>query len=350
MTSVSVVMGTYNGAAFAEEQLRCILDQTVRPTEVLVSDDGSTDGTLEVVSRVAADSSIPVHIHRNDRRLGFADNFLAAAARCRGEFIAFSDQDDRWDLRKLEAGWRGLVRHDAVLSTHRVAKIDQNGREVSDRKGRMLPSVRRLNTGPTLIEANRANPWGNFYGFTMLFRSSLLEKLPADARGSDVHSLDAPLSHDRWVYFLATTFGRTVVLDEVLAHYRQHSGQLYGGEVGRSLTERLRTKLATGRSQSLKLGDVADHRADLLERHAPTALGLVAARRWRQLASYLRNSAALHDDEKTLRQHLSLLASAVRRGDYRSLEQGGLGGERLAEDSLIVAARTAPWCRKNRDA
>ncbi|MGY1787291.1 glycosyltransferase [Geodermatophilus sp. SYSU D00698] len=334
MASISVVMGTYNGERYVEEQLNTILEQSLRPAEILVSDDGSTDSTLDIVQKVAAATSVPIRVHQNTERLGFADNFIRAAGRAKGEIIAFSDQDDRWLPRKLQAGSEALNQEGAVLSTHRVRFI--NG------EGQVVPPERLSEPGFDVVEPLVGSPWGNFYGFTMMFRASLLEQLPTSERGMDVHSLDKPLSHDRWVYFLATTFGRTVVLKEVLAEYRQHSGQLYGGEVGRSMRQRIETKLVNGRSQSLDLAEVATYRAELLERHSGTGLATTAAVRWRDLASYLENSAKLYDDDRGRLRRLGLFASAIRSGAYRSLEHGGLGRERLAEDAVILAAKLLP--------
>ncbi|MFC4693801.1 glycosyltransferase [Geodermatophilus arenarius] len=324
-------MGTYNGERYVEEQLRTILEQSLQPAEILVSDDGSTDSTLDVVQKVAATTSVPIRVHQNVETLGFADNFMRAAERAVSEIIAFSDQDDRWLPRKLQAGLEALDRESAVLSTHRVRFIDGDGQ--------IVPPERRSEPGLDVIEPLGGSPWGNFYGFTMMFRASLLERLPTSERGMDVHSLTKPLSHDRWIYFLATTFGRTVILKEVLAEYRQHSGQLYGGEVGRSLKQRIATKLATGRSQSLGLAAVATYRADLLETRSDDKLAQAAADRWRELAAYLTDSAKLYDDDLDRLQRLGVLTAAIRSRAYRPLEHGGLGRDRLAEDAVILAAK-----------
>jgi hypothetical protein len=328
---VSVVMGTYNGERYIAEQLASILAQTLLPAEIIVSDDGSTDATLQIVESIAKDAPAQIRVHGNPRRLGFADNFLNACTHATSPVIAFSDQDDRWAPTKLEAAERALRDTAAVLCVHRVRLIDSAGTVLGDNR------PRRART--RVLDPLQADPWGNFYGFTMIFRRHLLELIPSDSRGLDPHAHDAELSHDRWIYFLAQTFGRIVVLDECLADYRQHDGQLYGGEGGRSLQERIATKLSTGRAQSQYLAEVAAHRAALLEAPIPgaeDALRRAAAAQWATRAGHLRRRAGLYDEIST-GERLARLTGNVRDGTYRAFRHGGLGVRRLAEDLSVSA-------------
>ena len=99
---ISVAMATFNGERHLAAQLESIAQQTLAPHELVVSDDGSTDSTLEIVEAFERRAPFHVRIERNPTRLGFAANFLTAAERCEGELIAFADQDDVWLSTKLE--------------------------------------------------------------------------------------------------------------------------------------------------------------------------------------------------------------------------------------------------------
>lgn len=98
MTSVSVVVPTYNRAALLDETLRSILAQTVLPAEIIVVDDGSTDETPEVCAR---QPKLVRYIHQQN-------SGLPAVARNRGieeskgEWVALCDSDDVWHPKKLE--------------------------------------------------------------------------------------------------------------------------------------------------------------------------------------------------------------------------------------------------------
>ena len=98
---ISIAMATYNGSKYLREQLDSLAAQTLPPCELVVTDDGSTDDTLGILDRFRRRAPFPVHLHRNEQRLGYRDNFLKAAQLCSGELIAFCDQDDVWMPDKL---------------------------------------------------------------------------------------------------------------------------------------------------------------------------------------------------------------------------------------------------------
>ena len=94
---VSVVMPAYNAAGFIADALNSALAQTYRPIEVLVADDGSSDGTAAVVKGFGAPV---VYLHQQNRGPAGARNL--ALSHARGDFVAFLDADDLWHPRKLD--------------------------------------------------------------------------------------------------------------------------------------------------------------------------------------------------------------------------------------------------------
>src|SRR5688572_21775594 len=115
---VSIALASYNGAKYIGQQLQSLADQTKPPLEVVVSDDGSTDGTPQVVERFAARAPFPVILLEQKARLGFADNFLAAAQACSGKAIAFCDHDDVWLPEKLATAETAMLSTGCVLFVH----------------------------------------------------------------------------------------------------------------------------------------------------------------------------------------------------------------------------------------
>lgn len=164
---ISVVMGTYNGAAFLREQLTSILDQDLRPLEVIVADDGSSDETVQIVQQLADVAPIPIKLVQNSVNLGFGENFLAACDHASGQFIAFSDQDDIWYPSKLQASRTALTSTASLLCVHAVDDIDAHGQFLRRNDQRI--------GGTQVIERLEGDPWDVFYGFTMLFERSLLD-------------------------------------------------------------------------------------------------------------------------------------------------------------------------------
>ena len=101
MKTVSVVMCTYNGAPYLRQQLDTIINQTYPIHELIVQDDQSTDDTMAILEEYAACYPF-MQIHRKPQRKGINDNFFTAMAYATGDYIALSDQDDIWELTKIE--------------------------------------------------------------------------------------------------------------------------------------------------------------------------------------------------------------------------------------------------------
>lgn len=221
---VSVALCTYNGARFLDTQIRSIAAQTLPPSEVIACDDGSTDGTVELLAELARTSSIPITIRRNVQRLGAARNFDQAMRLCTGEVIAFADQDDIWHRTKLERLVAALDAHpDAPYAFCDARLIDGSDADVG---GKSL-LARRF----TLASIRDAFGRGDelrlmlkrdfIYGTTLALRASARDLLPP---------VPATWSHDTWIVnVLACRDQRGVPVLEPLVRYRQHGQQASGG-------------------------------------------------------------------------------------------------------------------------
>lgn len=216
-------MATCNGAAYLPAQLDSIAAQTVADWTLRVSDDGSTDGTREVLRDFARRHEAGrVEVVDGPRR-GFVANFLSLACDPGGaaDYFAFCDQDDVWLPGKLERAigrLEGLPRDMPLLYCGRTRLIDGDGREIG-----LSPLYSRP---PAFGNALVQNIGG---GNTMVFNEAA-RRLLAEA-GADVR---VPY-HDWWLYLLVSGCGGTVVYDEVpMVGYRQHRGNLVGDRTVRS--------------------------------------------------------------------------------------------------------------------
>lgn len=121
--NVSVAMVTYNGVDYIEKQLDSILGQTLLPIEIVISDNGSTDGTLKLLEQRAAKNKTIKLIHCKQK--GINHNFSHALAACCGDYIAFCDQDDIWQKNKLKQ-LSGACSGSALLAYGRSVLIGEN--------------------------------------------------------------------------------------------------------------------------------------------------------------------------------------------------------------------------------
>lgn len=130
---ISIVMPAYNAALFIESTIDSIIAQTYRNWELIIVDDGSSDGTKEIVSRyISADKRIR-YVHQNNGKQGKARN--TGVAHAKGDFIAFQDADDLWKPDMLERQFRLLNQTDADLVFSRIQYIDATSNPLFDYHG-----------------------------------------------------------------------------------------------------------------------------------------------------------------------------------------------------------------------
>jgi glycosyltransferase involved in cell wall biosynthesis len=220
--TVSVVLATHNGAKHIEEQIRSIAAQTLAPSELIISDDASSDDTIKIVQHVVSQLGLATKtkINRNGKALGFRDNFLQTCLLARGDFIAFCDQDDVWHPTKLEKCSEFFEDKTVSLIVHAAELIDDKSNHI----GMFRQGIR-----DTAIKSPLSyDPWATFWGFSIVFRRELLGLIDINERCIDYIVPSELIAHDRWVTFLGQMVGATAEIKEPLAGYRQHSNNLFG--------------------------------------------------------------------------------------------------------------------------
>jgi len=236
--SLSVAMATYNGERYLAEQLESLLRQTRQPDELIVSDDGSTDRTCELIRSFAAKAPFPVRLLANSRNLGVNGNFDRAIAACRGGIVFPCDHDDVWLPQKIERMADILERHEtAVMLISNSEIVDQDLRST----GRSLYTVRfpqteRLHHRGVETVRFLLTSWA-VAGHTMAFRRVPALAMPAGRIAADctydfVRALVAGATHD------------IVTIPDQLTKYRRHQAQVTSEwSLPPTPMERLRRKL-----------------------------------------------------------------------------------------------------------
>jgi glycosyltransferase involved in cell wall biosynthesis len=336
MGSVSVAMATYNGEKYIREQLDSLAAQQHSPAELVITDDASTDETLVIVREFSKRAPFPVHIHRNDYRVGYRANFMRAAALCRSDLVAFCDQDDIWDPRKIAVCVESfenpevlMVYHDALVVTAAGEPIGPLDQHVSARGNAAL----------------LASPLEYALGFTQIFRSSLLRLSALWRTSLDHKELDvtARMAHDQWFFFLAFVFGSIIHLNLRLVSYRQHGRNTYGWSAPWGFPEKTRHffKSFRGRAEQLaSLEKAAIGRATILEESNCQMTDLwreraaVASERYRCLADLYGGRKRLYGSINTA-DRVRAFWSILRNRGYRPKQNWGLGRKALIADICL---------------
>ena len=331
MSAVSVVMATYNGERYLPEQLQSLLDQTKPPQELIVSDDGSRDRTLDIVTDFAKRAPFPTTILHNEQRLGYAENFLQAAKHANSAFVAFCDQDDIWYPHKLERSVGELTRTGASLCVHAVRLIDEQSKPC----GFFDQGTKRN----TVFDPLMLPPWGLYLGFTQTFERSLLDVVDPGRRGPDNHIASALLAHDRWIYLLASSFGKVVTLAEPLADYRQHASNQFGRKD--TLLDSVRGMLTESYNRLAKHRDISAHRAELFDQLTneikDPSLAQASSRAktyWSHLTGLYDLRLKLYGSERFF-VRMNCFRELVAAGAYRDYSHGGLDRKTGPKDFLL---------------
>jgi glycosyltransferase involved in cell wall biosynthesis len=285
-------MCTHNGARFVETQLASILDQTLPPAEIVLSDDASSDDTVRLAQELVErhEGTTAFRVMHNPKPLGVTKNFEQAILATTGELIALCDQDDVWHPERLERIAAEFASRPNLTLLHGDARL-------VDEAGDPL--------GGTLFEALEVSQWererissGNAIdalirrnlvtGATAVFRRTLLDR-----------AVPFPVGwvHDEWLAIIAASTGIVDFIEQPLVNYRQHSANQIGasklsfaGKVRRMLeprrarNERLEANFTVLAERLANLDGVPDRVKHLAleKRDHEIARNAYPASRWRR--------------------------------------------------------------------
>lgn len=207
---VSVCMATYNGEQYIKQQIESILSQLKEEDELVISDDGSTDKTIEIIGQYN-DSRIKVFNHiKEGAKYSFdytTHNFENAIANSFGEYIFLSDQDDVWLPQKYEVMLSALNTCDIVVSDCKI--VDEKLKIINESK------INSLDINNRVLYNIRRN---QNIGCCMAFRREILNKIfPFPQYG---------VAQDFWIAVLGGMFYKLEYIKQPLLLYRRHEGNV----------------------------------------------------------------------------------------------------------------------------
>lgn len=302
LTPIRVVLTTFNGDQWLPVLLESIARQTVAPDEILVFDDRSTDGTLEVLEAFVASHPGQVTVTRRPATLGASANFVDAIEGVTGGVVVLCDQDDVWCSDRIERSQAALTEADGVFSDGVL--VDEAGRAL----GRTLWAAagftgrrRRAWTSDALGVLLQGNV---VTGATLSFRRRSLDRfLPLSRRGW----------HDLSIAVLLAAGGRLVAEPQPLIAYRLHGGNTAG--------LRAFTLAGRRRARSAHLAALAEVTAQFAELECALSLAnlTAAARRVAGKGAHLQRRLAM-PDQRTARAMPAIRELA--RGHYHRYGSG----------------------------
>jgi glycosyltransferase involved in cell wall biosynthesis len=199
---ISVVLCSYNGEKFIEEQIDSVVNQTYSNLELIISDDASTDSTPAILRRYESNSKVKLHFQNEN--IGPTNNFEFAIRQASGEYIACSDQDDIWLPEKIERLHAAIEDSSLIYSDSEL--VDENGNKLNKK----ISDLRNMYSGHRTTGFIFSNVvWGHAL---MITRKILPSILP----------IPIGIPHDIWMAYKAATITGVKYLDQPLTLYRQH--------------------------------------------------------------------------------------------------------------------------------
>lgn len=199
--SVSVAMATYNGEKYIEKQIRSILDNLEEQDELIISDDGSTDKTIDIVKSID-DKRITIV---DGPELGIKKNFENAIKHTGGRYIFLSDQDDVWLPGKVDKVLGAFQKTKAPVVVHDCSIVDEDGSVIED------SFFKYRESGPGFVKNFIKN---TYIGCCMAFDAALKDvviPIPMDIE-----------MHDQWIGLIGDRLGKNVFIEDKLIEYRRH--------------------------------------------------------------------------------------------------------------------------------
>ena len=219
-------MATYNGDGYIREQIESILNQTIQDFELVISDDVSTDETVQILECYALKDE-RIHVYVNEHNLGFKRNFENAIRKTTGDYVALCDQDDIWLPDHLEI-LMNEMKNDTQIVCGKPVFVNENNEELPDEYDYLLmykcPKTNNDIARHIMLGRN------TYQGASMLIRKSFFDKALPIPEGA--------YYHDSWFAILACFMGGFVFVDKTTMRYRRFSDSVTFGEIRISAAKR----------------------------------------------------------------------------------------------------------------
>lgn len=217
---IEILLATYNGEKYLNEQIDSIINQTYKNWKLLIRDDGSEDRTLEILKEYEKrDERISI-LRDNKGNLGFVKNFEELLKNSSEEFIMFSDQDDYWLENKIEK-YIGVLENLDVKKLKKPLLIHSNS-FVCDEKLNILKK--------NFVDSKVALQYGGNGYFFAYFVQGSTTLINRKLINLGLPFLRSVTLHDRYFHLLVEFFGNRIFIDESLIKYRQHRNNEIGAK------------------------------------------------------------------------------------------------------------------------
>lgn len=218
-----IIICTYNGEKYISQQILSILRQKIPPVKIIISDDGSSDNTLEVIRKELRNTSYQYQIIKGPR-LGIIYNFLLSLKHTSSEYIFLADQDDIWLPNKIETFLNNIKKtpknnsfpklffSDSILFKDNIDIFSKSFFKYQGISSSFL-------NDDSIIYKNCVQ------GASCCINKALKDLILSSLDQVNIKNL---YMHDWWIALLAKYYGQSYFIDQPTLLYRQHHNNQIG--------------------------------------------------------------------------------------------------------------------------
>lgn len=218
--TIDILLATYNGEKYLKEQIESILNQTYPNIRLIISDDGSTDKTREILETYQKKENIEIHFQ--EKNLGYIKNFEFLLKQVKNEIYMLSDQDDIWLPEKVEKSYETLKNKEADLVFGDLEVVNEKLETLYPSFGDYMKLNRKIKKCGNSYELNYL--YNCVTGCTIMSKKKWISKILPIPTNSKY------LVHDHWIALMVGIEGKLVYMTETYIKYRQHGNNQIGTE------------------------------------------------------------------------------------------------------------------------
>ncbi len=216
---IDILLASYNGKKYIEAQISSILNQTYKNIKLIISDDCSTDGTIDILKKYAQKDN-RIQLYLQEKNLGVVKNIEFLLKNVTNNLYMLSDQDDVWLPEKIEKSVKYLKENDADLVFGDLRIVDEKLNTIYESFSKYMLLDRKINK---YIGSKKLNYLYNCVtGCTVLSKKKFIKEiLPLPA-------ISKYMIHDHWIGLIISFNGKLAYMPEQYILYRQHGNNEVG--------------------------------------------------------------------------------------------------------------------------
>jgi glycosyltransferase involved in cell wall biosynthesis len=221
MSTIGIIMATYNGEKYLREQIESILSNTYTEWHLSIYDDGSIDQTFSIIKEYEEKYPGKITGYKNKENLGVKHNFLNAIKKEEYDYIMFCDQDDVWLSDKIEITYQKML--DVENKNPFIPITIFTDATLVDEKLNVLYDsyFRTSNLDVKKVDLSHILMENKLIGCTVMINKEVIQQLKIPT---------SPRMHDWWIAIITSSFGKIEFLDRPTILYRQHAANVIGGQ------------------------------------------------------------------------------------------------------------------------